>query len=82
MVDVINQIPDAIGHLPQAAQRLTSIGLRAINNEGQRLRIFNWAQEKLVIFSRFHVFFLIEMWNNKVQCGMISYHMIMCSLLN
>lgn len=52
MVDVIYQIPDAIGnglgHGRQVAQRWTTIGLRALNTEAQRFRILNREQERQV----------------------------------
>lgn len=48
MVDVINQIPDAIGHGRQVAQRWTTIGLRALNTEAQRFRIISREQDRQV----------------------------------
>lgn len=45
MVDVINQIPDALGHLPQAAQRWTS---HTLTGEPQHQRMLRKCQEKQV----------------------------------
>lgn len=48
MVDVLNQLPDVIGNGRQVVQRITTIGLRAVTAEAQRLRIINREQEKQV----------------------------------
>lgn len=48
MVDVLNQLPDVIGNGRQVVQRYTTIGLRAIATETQRLRNINKEQEKQV----------------------------------